>query len=179
NKAVASTLGLAGGSFVGVTVMLSQAKVGGGVSADFDGDVLSASQITVQALGGNRAESHTVAAAVGTLSGAGTGSIAEVTQDADVVASVGATGSLYTSGALLVKATGDNDAVADTGAGAGGIAGITGSQLSATIAGGVTAELDGDVPKATSVKVEAIGDNAASATALAISIGLASGAGAD
>ena len=81
---------------------------------------------------------------------------------------------------VLVKAEGDNDAIVDSDAGsAGGLGGISASSLEAIIGGGVKAELDGDVTGASSVKVEAIGNNNASATAFAIAIGgLGAGAGA-
>ena len=65
NQAVASTLGLAGGQYVAVSVTLSEANVGGGVSAGMDGDILGASTVTVEANGGNRAEAHTISVAIG------------------------------------------------------------------------------------------------------------------
>jgi hypothetical protein len=179
NQALANAFGLAGGGFAGVSVMMADAKVGGSVLADLDGDVLAASMVTVEANGGNRAESHTTAAGIGALGGSGTSAVAEVTADADVSALVGQTANLTTAGALLVKATGDNDAITDSNTGSGGIVGITAGLLQAKVSGAVQAELDGDVGNASSIKVEAIGDNNADAEALAIAIGLFSGAGAN
>lgn len=179
NKAYAEALGLAGGVFGSGTLMVSYATVAGSVVADVDGKIMSSSQVTVQADGKNKAEAYTLAAAIGGyFGGAGTAAIAEVTDKADVEATVGDT-SITTTGALLVKATSDNDAIAQSDAGAGGALGITGSGLSAKVGGGTKAELDADVNNATSVKVEAVGSNNAESEALAIAIGLFSGAGAD
>ena len=46
---------------------------------------------------------------------------------------MGDTSSITTGGAVLVKATGDNDAITDSDAGSGGIVGIAGSSLQAIV----------------------------------------------
>src|SRR6188768_3726253 len=104
--------------------------------------------------------------------------IATVTEDADVEARVGATASLTTSGALTVQADADNDALAESDMGSGGVVGVTGGSLFAIVGGGVKAELDGDVTNAASVTVQADGFNNAKADALAIAVGLVAGSGA-
>src|SRR5690606_37509748 len=81
---------------------------------------------------------------IGTFSGSGSGALAEVTNGADVEATVGSAASLTTSGAVVIKATGDNQALVESDAGSGGIVGVTGSTLSAKVGGGVKAALNGD-----------------------------------
>src|SRR6185436_9511118 len=100
NKASAFVNGVGIGLLGSVAVMLSDAKVGGGVGAAFDGDVASSGSINVTADGRNLAETETLSVGVGLLSGAGSGSVSEVTDQADVVAGVGSTASLRTGGSL-------------------------------------------------------------------------------
>ncbi|HEX7826194.1 MAG TPA: hypothetical protein VF477_14920, partial [Mycobacterium sp.] len=154
NHANARAEGGSGGVLANVAIMLADAKVGGGIAAAIDGDVLASSQITVQADGeptvggkaapGNNAEAHTTAATFSAaFAGAGAGSKSEVTQDADVEARVGATASLTTSGALKVQADGNNKATSESDMGSGSIlVGATGGSLSAIVSGGVKAELN-------------------------------------
>jgi hypothetical protein len=179
NKAFASTLGLAGAPFFSVSVMLAETRVGGGVSATMNGRILGASMVTVEASGGNLAETRTNSVSIGAAAGAGAGAIAEVTSFATVVASVGPAGSVTTAGELLVKAVGDNDAKVESNVGSGGALAIGASTLTAKVAGSVTASLQGAVTRAGSMKVEAIGNNNANAKALTITVALAGGIGAN
>jgi hypothetical protein len=94
NKAIARAIGAAGGSLAGVSVMLADATVGGAVIAGFDGDVITASQVTLQADGQNFADADTLAAGFGAFGGAGSGALAEVTGQADVEALVGSASSI-------------------------------------------------------------------------------------
>ena len=143
NTATASVIGVAGSAFGGIAVMLSRASVGAGTKAGMDGDVSGATGVTVLADGTNKADSETIAVAVGAFAGAGTGSIAEVTEDADVVSSVSSAGSVGTTGGILVKAVGDNDAVTQSDGGTGSLIGITGSAISAKVGGAVQTLLTG------------------------------------
>ena len=59
NKAYADAEGGAGGLLAAIAVMLADSKVGGSVNAAFDGTLVSASQLTVQAVGGNFADTDT------------------------------------------------------------------------------------------------------------------------
>jgi hypothetical protein len=179
NRAHAQAFGGAGGLLGGVAVMLADAKVGGGVEAAFDGVLLSSAGLSVIAEGRNDAEADTLAASIGTFAGAGSGALAEVTAQADVAASAGTQSSITTAGMLLVRAVADNDATVESDAGSGGIVGVTGSALTAKVGGATKAELSGAVLGASSVRVEAIGNNNAHADALAIAFGLFTGAGID
>ncbi len=173
NKARAEANGLAGGVLAGVSIMLAKSVVEGAVIAELDGDITASSGVTVSASGANLADADTRVAGFGlAFGGAGSGTVAEVSSNADVQALVGSTSSIDTSGEVHIAATSDNDALVESDAGSGGIAAITGSALSATIAGGTKAELRGDVDGATSIDVRAVGNNDAFADALAISFGL-------
>src|SRR5262249_26528160 len=168
-----------GGLLAGAAVLFADTKVGGGVRAAFDGDLLSASSLTVQANGRNFADTDTLAVGFGlALRGAGSRAPAQGTAPADVVASAG-TGAISAAGVLNVLATSDNDAVVESDAGSGGIVGITGSALRAKVGGGTRAELSGDVTSASAINVTATGNNNADADALAISFGLFTGAAVD
>ncbi|WP_201742286.1 hypothetical protein [Mangrovicoccus ximenensis] len=144
-----------------------------------DGTVTTASGISVTATGKNVAQTETLAVAIGSLGGSGTGSSARITSAANVTASVGTGASLTTGGAVLVQATGENEATSSSDAGSGGLLGIAAAVLESVVGGGVYASLDGSVTGASSLQVLASGDNRADSDALAISIGLAAGAGAD
>lgn len=180
NTALAKALGGAGGQLGGLAVMLAEAYVEGGVRAELNANVIGSDSVTVTANGRNLAQADTLAVAIGLGFGAsGTGTVSEVTDTADVVARIGADASITTSGAVLVTATGDNDALSNSDAGSGGTVSVSGSALGATVAGAVIAEMNGDLFNATALDVIATGDNYAAADALAISVGIASGSGAD
>ena len=131
SRATASAQGGAGGVFGGGAVMLSEAGVGGSVNAAFDGRLLTADSLQVEASGNNFARTETLAVGLGAFGGAGTGAVADVSSFADVDARVGPSGSVNVTNALTIRASGNNTAITDSDAGSGGIVGVSGSTLSA------------------------------------------------
>lgn len=158
--------------------MFAGATVGGSVIAEVEGDITDSSSITIEAVGRNLAQAYTLAGGFGVFGGAGSGVVAEITDTADVIASVAYTAELTTVNTLQVEATGDNDASASSDLASGGLVSLAGGELAARVGGAVIAEMDGDVNDANTLDVLATGNNYADADALTISLGLFAGAAA-
>ena len=179
DQAEASAQGGAGGVFVAVSVMKPEAYVRAATQAVMDGNVLAASSVSITAHAVNNAEAENSSVNVSGLASLGfMGAIAEVTAEADVVAKVDNGGSVATTGALVVQASGVNTATSqsDLGSGAIGLS-ISNSSLQAIVAGAVLAEYDGAVTAAGSVMVLAIGNNSAKAEALEVTVGVLAAVG--
>ncbi len=171
NSATAAASGRSGAA-VSIIEILSEAKVGGGVKAQFDGDLpdqaTDASRLWVKALGENIATATTTVKSVSLADSSKNAlATATITSNADVEALVGQDASIVTSGEVLVDARlqgNKNKATADALGKSDGILGAN-SQMDAeaTINGGVTADFDGDVPAASLVTVQANGGNNADA----------------
>jgi len=173
NKAHAAALGGSSGALGASATMQGKAIVGGGVTAGFDGTLSSSSQLTVEAEGDNIADADTFVIGFGAgFGGGGAGAEGTVTSDADVLARIASTASITTSGAVVLSANSDNNATADSDAGAGGIVGFGTTLPTATVAGSTKAELNGDIAGATGLTVTSTSDNDASATAIVISFGV-------
>ncbi|MGH7290596.1 MAG: hypothetical protein ACREJT_05260, partial [Myxococcota bacterium] len=179
NSAVASTVVVSVSGLVSVSGALPSALVAGGVQAEFDGTALAASKINVKATGDNTARATATSVGASALVGiAFSGAQATVSDQANVLAAVGATASITVAGTLTIEATGTNDAHADSTIGSGGLfGGVSGATLSATVEGSTRARMDGTVLDASLIKLDATGENSASADALAIAVGLFAGAG--
>src|SRR5262249_46319221 len=153
NIASADSDGGAGSIVLSIAVMLPTAIVGGGTTAEFDGTlvhgVTDAASLDVEAHGENRATATTTVVSIGIVGASGATADAEITSDANVEALVGSTASIATSGAVTVLAQlqGEkNHAKATADGGSGGIlANISILLAQASVAGGVSAELDGKV----------------------------------
>ena len=169
NAAYAEALGRSEG-FINAAVLLAEATIDGAVWADLSGAVSGAGDVTVAASGSNAVSSVTEAAALGALAGSFSGSLATISNLANVEATAVGGGTLTMDGALTLGAAGANSATASSDAGTSeGLFGFSGSGIGARIQGGVRAELARDVSGATDVTVQASGSNAALATAQAIS----------
>ncbi|MEY2513193.1 MAG: mucin9, partial [bacterium] len=178
NEASAVVTGGAGG-LISTGVVFSQAIVGGGVRASFDGTVASASSVTVEADGSNLADADTHVVAIGALTISTAGTEARVGAAGDAEAALGSGASISTSGQLRVAATADNRALAFSDAGTGGVGAVSVRKPEATIEAGTLARLDGDVTAATAITVEADATNLADARSEVVSVGIFfSGAGA-
>ena len=171
NAASADATGGAGG-VISAGVVFSQATVGAGVRAAFDGNVTSAAGVTVEADGHNLADADTRVTAIGGLTVSASGAEARVGSTGDVEATLGSGASIATSGQLLVSATSDNRALAFSDAGTGGLGAITVTQPDATVAAGTLASLDGKVTSATAVTVEADATNEARRRSEVVSVGI-------
>src|SRR5262249_3796239 len=136
----------------------------------------------VLANGSNTATSNALAISIGLIgAGAGESAYAEVTNEANVEALVGATSVMTVPGApVSVLATSNNTASANAPGGAGsGLISVVEMLPTAKVGGGTKAEFDGTLVGA-SLDVEALGENSATASLVVVSIGLlGSGAGAD
>ena len=89
-------------------------------------------------------------------------SVAEVTSAATVSALVGSSAAVATTGTLKIDAKAINTAHAKSDVGSGGLVGVAASNLTATVAGGTLATMDGTVSKAKAVALgatAAIGKN--------------------
>jgi hypothetical protein len=114
----------------------------------------------------------------GLFSGAGAGSLAEVTGGADVEARVGETSTVSSNGAIVVAAIADADADADSDIGSGGLVAIGVAIPTARIGGTTRAEFSGDITLGDALSVTASATYDADATASPVTIGLIAGAGA-
>jgi hypothetical protein len=141
NTAGAHVVGLSTGIIelggVGVST-----KVAGAVRAKMDGVITGSGALTVQADGDNLADSDAFVGSLTFASLTGAGGSAEITNTADVEATVASTASIHVAGAVLVTATSDNDARTDADTAAGGVVTLGGSSPTATVAGGTKAELN-------------------------------------
>ena len=111
-------------------------------------------------------------------SGAGAGSLADIDSGADVGARVGATSSVSSNGAIVVTATADSDATANSDIGSGGLVAIGVAVPTARIGGTTRAEFSGDITKGDALSVTATGTYDAIASATPVTIGLIAAAGA-
>jgi mucin-19 len=94
-----------------------------------------------------------------------------------VLAAVDSTAKLALADALVVRATSDNKAQANSDAGTGALIGIAQAKPVAIARSATTARLDGDLTSANLITVDAIGANSAFANSALVAVGL--GAGAD
>ncbi|WP_108259779.1 LysR family transcriptional regulator [Mangrovicoccus ximenensis] len=174
-NAVSDTLGISVSAFaISVGASLPSATVSGRTSAAMDGDVVvSAGAVTVRGQAENYAYAKALAADVSIfgIGANGVNAVAEIAEGADVEAVIGSDVEI-TSAALLVEAkhigAKKNTAEARSEGGSGGILGGASIMLAeATVAGGVRAQMDGDVLGSSSVTVTANGRNVAEADVLA------------
>ena len=133
---------LAAGAFV------ARAIIGGAVRARLDGNVTSSASVLVRAVGANHVEAKTLTVAVG-LAGFGISvQFAEIQSSAKVEAlSVDPDNnqSITSSGPVEFTAQSSNNAFVRTDVGAGGAIAIGVSVPTATVAGGTTASVQGNV----------------------------------
>ena len=174
NEAIAKA-DVGGGGVVSITNQNVLATVGAPVSAAMDGSVVDASQVTVQATGRNRADGVTDVISVGGLTVSESDSDSRITNTADVNVSAASTAKVSTDGTFLMSATSDNVSKAKSDAGTGGIIGISLAKPEAKTAGGTSASFDGEVTRATTITVEAIGKNTATGNSALTNIGLIAG----
>ena len=180
NKVTATATIGQGGSIASFAVAVALAETHGAVLARLDGDVTTTSgapdSVKVNANGKNNAIADTLIISGGLFSGAGAGSLAEVGSGADVEARVGATTTISSNGPIVVSATGDSDADANSQVATGGLAAISVSLPKATIGGTTRAEFSGDVTQGDSLDVTAAGTYDAVSEANPVTIGLISAA---
>ena len=167
NNARALADGFAGAVLGGGSFMASKASVGGEVQVTFDGDVLGADAVTINADGTSLAETDTEATAIGGGFGAAGGAaVADVTSDADVEAVVGSSASFNARGVVTIHADSDLDADAFSDVAGGALLfGFSITKPQATVAGRTRAQLDGDVTGASEFIIRATSDNDALARA--------------
>ena len=122
--ATADTAGGSGGA-ISFAVMIPTAVVGGGVTANFDGTLVSADHLTVTASSSNKADAHTFVVSVSILAGIGGATAdAEILSSAVTNAKIGPDAHVSVTNGITVDAHtfGDNNlatATADGGAGGG------------------------------------------------------------
>jgi hypothetical protein len=142
-----------------------------------DGVITSGGALTVQADGDNLADADAFVGGLGAVTISGGAALGFITSTADVEATLASTASIHVTGAILVTATSDNDANADTDIGGGGVATFGKSATTAILDGGTKAQLDGDVIDtdagvASPVTVRATSDNDARAEAIVVALGV-------
>ena len=173
--ATADTAGGAGGA-ISFAVMIPTAVVGGGVTANFDGTLVSADHLTVTASSSNKADAHTFVVSVSILAGIGGATAdAEILSSAVTNAKIGPDAHVSVTNGITVDAHtfGDNNlatATADGGAG-GGLVGAAVFKADAEVNGNTVAEVDGAVTGANALTVTATGTNTATADTNAVGIG--------
>ena len=169
---------------IAVSVMVRLATVSGYTRAQVDGDFAGASSITVQGIGWNRANAPVISVGFGLAALTGVFGSAEVTSSADIEAIVGSGASLGSTGQVKVEAKvadgKQNFATASAASVSGGLVTITALITEAIVAGRVRAENSGSVTGSSSIVVNAVGNNKATATTVSASIaaGTLSAAGA-
>jgi hypothetical protein len=135
NVAGAHTFGLGTGVINSGTVG-SSATVTGAVRAKMDGVITGSGALTVEADGDNLADADALVGGLSLLGAlTGAGALAEISNAADVEAKLSSTASIHVAGAVLVRATSDNDARSDSDTGGAGAVTVGGSRPKATIAG--------------------------------------------
>ena len=197
NSAQATAAGQAYGA-VGIQVLEPNASDSGATLANFDQELSKASpskSLTVHASGENAAAAEAEGITVGIgIALAGILATAEVTSGASTEAGAGPDAAIYLTGALSIRAeqapasaecqgntiTGGSVAAACVHGVGGGIASVTWLGSHATVDGAVHASLDGDVPRSSSIAVEAKGNNTANASTTTVDVGVVtiSGSGA-
>ena len=174
-NATADTAGGAGGA-ISISVMEPTALVGGGITAEFDGTLVSADHLTVTAIGSNKADAHTTVVSVGIAAGgAGAVADAEILSSAVTHALVGPDASVSVTHGITVDAhlIDDNNlatALAD-GGGGGTLVGAVIFKADAEDSGETVAEVAGSITGGDSLTVTATGTNTATATTNAVGIG--------
>ena len=178
-----ATSSAASGGLVAATVNLPTATVSGATIAAFDGDVTDASQIAVSATSTNTATATPIVITAGAITLAGTEADADVTEEADTLASVGSAASITAPGAAVsVTANAHNHASATVTSASVGFASLTVMLPSATVAGATKASFDGDLndvaTDAQSLTVEAVAENQVTTSVYIISVTVAGASGA-
>ena len=165
-----------------VAVNLPSADVGGATTAEFAGDVTSASAVTVQSTSANTATASADVFSLGGIgSGAGVSADASVTSGASTEALVDSTSSISAAGAAIqVLATSVNHATANaTGDTLAGLLAVSIELPSATVGGLTKANFDGGLGAA-SLNVTTVTSNLATAKTHAVALSFGVGvAGAD
>jgi hypothetical protein len=163
-------------------VAVSVAKIDAGLLARLDGDVTttgtSAQSVKVVADGRNEVDAWTLTISAGAFAGSGGGSEARIGSGADVQARVGLTSKIWTNGGIVVDATADSDAYAESHVGTGGFVAIGVAVPLASVGGTTRAEFSGDVTKGDSLTVTADGDYNAESFTIPVTVGLIALAGA-
>ncbi|MDA8440737.1 MAG: hypothetical protein M0Z51_18020, partial [Propionibacterium sp.] len=147
NKSTASAPGGTAG-LGALAVMLPSAYVSGATSATVNGTITGASSATISADAENSAYAWVIVAAVSVAGGSGAYADAQVQGTADITAGIGSTGTVTTTGFLIIKAFTDgpdnNLAYATATAGGVGLAGNASVMVAnAEVNGSVHAYLDG------------------------------------
>ena len=160
-----ATSDAAGGGIVAGGVTVPTAKVAGGTTAGLDATVTKAKSVTVSATGSNIALAETSLIAIGFITGGGASVDAEVTAAADVIALIGPDANITITGPVEVLATSVDHATATPSSASGGLFGITVLIPKAIVGGATGADMDGTIASASSLLVQARGQNIAVATA--------------
>ena len=176
NVATATSNAGGGGFELSVSATLPLAEIEGATTAEFDGTINGGTGLTVTADGTNDATAHAQAISVGFFAGDGTSSTAWITSAASVLALVGKTAHISIPGQeVALSATAHQNAVADTAGGSGGGISISIMVPTAAVSGGATAHFDGTLTAASQLDVTADGEDSATTTMHAVSIGFLGG----
>jgi Bacterial Ig-like domain/RTX calcium-binding nonapeptide repeat (4 copies) len=173
-SATADTDGGAVGG-LSIAVMIPTATVGGGVTANFDGTLVSADHLNVTSTASNDANAHTFVVSIGIVGGgAGAVADAEVTKTAVTEAEIGSDANVSVAHAItidshLIDSQNTATATADGGSG-GGVAAAAVFVADAEVDGHTIGEVDGKVTAAGSLTVTATGTNTATANTVAASL---------
>ena len=158
----------------GATV--SDAKVDAGVRATLDGDVGGSGFVTVTANGNNTVFAKTSFFAGGLVSMTYTDTTAEIGDSADVVAEVGGSATIASSGLIQVTAGSGDNARIDTNGGAFGLVALSETLPRAKVRGSTIASFAGNATSGSGLTVTSNSNNDATVTVAVMSVGLFAGA---
>ena len=170
------------GNLIGAAALVVDATVSGATRASIGTQaVIAAADLSVAAVSRNSATADPVVANISLIGGgAGAKGAATIAAAAVTAAAVDADARMTLSGDLSVSADAQNKATASAKGGSGGATLAVAVMLSdASVAGGTSARMDGDVLASSAVTVQAVGVNAADADTVTAAIGGAGGAGAN
>ena len=184
NQAIASAPGGAAGGGVAIALMFPFARVSGHTTVQVDGDITGSTGVTMEAAAENTASSTAIVVGVSLgLGASGAYAQAYVTSTATIIARVGASATISSTGGVSLSAhgqAGNNTAVASAFGGSGGsLAAGTVMVSDALVDGAVEATFGGSIPSAASLSVTANETDTATASTIAVGLsGLASAAAA-
>ncbi len=175
NTATSISDAASGGLLGAISINLPRAEVGGGTLAQFDGDVVSGTSVTISSTSANHATATAEIFSIGGIvSGAGASATADVTGAASTKALVGQTASFDAPGVTInVSATSADTADATANGKSGSIGLSVVEMIPTALVGGVTqAGFDGDITNAAGLTVQSRTANVATAKTHVTNIGL-------
>ena len=183
NTATAKSDAGSGGLVGAFTFNQPTALVGGGTTAEFDGDVQNGTSVSISSTSANSASATAEIFSIGLIaSGAGASSDAEVTSGATTSATVGSTSSIDAPGVTIHESATSANAATATASGKSGSIGLSIVIMDPTakVGGPTSASYDGDITHAAGLDIQTSTANDANAHTNIVNIGLgASATGAD